>query len=236
MPIGTSLAPYAPLVEGKEIGGEIVDFRVQQKTDFDTQRPLFFVKDATTGRVGKGFESHAADGTPNRPICDWVFTVDTGVEDENGDTERRIFLDPRTGQRGSDVEGKRGGDAIAIALKKAKAHRVGLEIGGTIFITRGPKMAPRRGEAQCVTYTARYEPPAGGVGTGEAVDEVPWLVGGERYSSTPKFGPAAQLAAMPSAATPVGDADASPATFDSILNAVSTGAAAKARMEEQPPF
>jgi hypothetical protein len=179
MPIGSSLAPYLPLTEGKEVGGEIVDFRIQQKSDYDTNRPLYFER--VDGRTTKSFAPYAADGTPNEPICDWVFTLDTGEEDEHGETERRIFLDPRKGQRGTAIEGLRGRDAVEIALKKAKAHRVGLEIGGRIYITRGPKLAPKKGDAACVTYTARYEPPAGGVGTGTPVDEVPWLIGGGRF-------------------------------------------------------
>jgi hypothetical protein len=181
MPIGTSLAPYLPLVEGERVGGKIVDFRIQQKSDYDTNRPLYFVRSAD-GKGGKGYEPFDADGKPNEPICDWVFTVDTGVADETGDTERRIFLDPRKGQKGTAVEGQRGRDAVEKALKVAKAHRVGLEIGGSIFITRGPKVAPKRGDAQCVTYAAEYEPPAGGPGTGTAVDEVPYMIGGGRFN------------------------------------------------------
>ncbi len=180
MPIGASLAPYAPLVEGVEIGGEIVDFRIQQKSDYDTNRPLYFAPKADGG--GKTFEAFSGDGKANEPICDWVFTVDTGQEDENGETERRIFLDPRVGARGTAVEGKRGKDAVINALKKVKAHRVGLEIGGKIFITRGPKVAPKKGSAQCVTYTARYEPPAGGPGSGTPVDEDMHLVGGAIFN------------------------------------------------------
>jgi hypothetical protein len=64
MPIGTSLAPYLPLVEGKEVGGEIVDFRVQQKSDYDTNRPLYFASKADGG--GKTFEPYGSDGTPQR--------------------------------------------------------------------------------------------------------------------------------------------------------------------------
>lgn len=181
--IGTSLAPYAPLVEGQEIGGTIMEFRVQQKSDYDTNRPLYFVRTAS-GSVTKGFEPFDADGKPNEPICDWVFTLDVGVADENGETERRIFLDPRKGQRGTAVEGKRGRDAVEIALKRAGAHRVGLEIGGQIWFTRGPKVAPKKGDAACVTYTCRYEPPEGGPGLAEGtpVDEVPFMIGGSRYN------------------------------------------------------
>lgn len=181
MPIGSTLAPYLPLVEGKTVTGEIVDFRIQQKSDYDTNRPLYFERNAE-GRVSKGFAPFGPDGTPNEPICDWVFTLDVGEEDENGETERRVYLDPRKGQKGTAVEGKRGRDAVETALKRAKAHRVGLEIGGRISITRGPKVQPKKGDAACVTYEASYEPPAGGPGAGRPVDEVPYLVGGGRYT------------------------------------------------------
>jgi hypothetical protein len=182
MPIGSTLPPYAPLVEGKEIGGTILEFRVQQKSDYDTNRPLYFVR-TPSGSVTKGFEPFDEDGKPNEPICDWVFTLDVGVPDENGETERRVFIDPRKGQRGTAVEGKRGRDAIEIALKKAGAHRVGLEIGGQIWFTRGPKVAPKKGDAACVTYTARYAPPPDvEPGSGTPVDEVPFMIGGSRFN------------------------------------------------------
>lgn len=184
MAIGTSLAPYHALVEGQEFGGEIVDFRIQQKREYEANgigAPMFFERtsDGKTVRTSSAFD---ASGKPNVPICDWVVTVDCGVEDDNGDTERRIFIDPRKGARGTDVEGRRGQDAIVNALKQAKAHRVGLEIGGQLFITRGPKVAPRKGEPACVTYTARYIAPVGGIGTGRPVDETQYLTDGTAYS------------------------------------------------------
>jgi hypothetical protein len=181
MPIGVSQAPYQPLIEGKRIGGTIVDFKVQQGTDHSTKRPQYLERNGD-GSVSRTFNAYNDDGRSNDPICDWVFTVDTGEADENGDTERRVYLDPRKGQKGTDVEGKRGRDAVEAALKRARAHRVGIEIGGKIWITRGPKVAPRRGDAECVTYTAEYEPPPGGPGTGTPVDDQPWLVGGARYT------------------------------------------------------
>jgi hypothetical protein len=168
----------------------------------------------------------APTAPPNAPICDWVFTVDIGEEDENGETERRIFLDPRKGQKGTAVEGKRGEDAVVAALKKVRAHRVGLEIGGKIFITRGPKVAPKRGDAQCVTYTARYEPPAGGVGTGTPVDEVPWLIGGARFDpNTREEKPVAGV-------RPYGD----PTTVAPAGAAVGVGGGAAVVEDTEPPF
>lgn len=180
MPIGVSSAPYAKFVRpGDRHGGEIVDFRVVQTIDFDTKRPQYLQQNADGG-WSKVFNAFGPDGKPNDPICQWEITVDTGVEDENGDTERRIFVDPRKGRRNTLLEGKRGGDAVAIALKKAKAHRVGLEIGGTFYLISGEKVRDGNGPATN-TWSAEYTPPAGGLGSGTPVDEMPWLVGGSRY-------------------------------------------------------
>jgi hypothetical protein len=181
MPIGVSSAPYAKFVNpGDRHGGEIVDFRVVQTIDFDSKRPQYLQQDPDNGAWSKVFSAYGPDGKPNDPIVQWEITVDTGVEDENGDTERRIFVDPRKGRRNTLLEGKRGGDAVAIALKKARAHRTGLEIGGKFFLISGPKVKDGTGPATN-TWTAEYEAPEGGVGTGKAVDEMPWLVGGGRY-------------------------------------------------------
>lgn len=180
MPIGVSSAPYAKFTKpGERHGGEIVDVRVVQVVDFDSKRPQY-LEQRDDGTWTKSFSAFGEDGRPNDPICQWEITVETGVEDENGDTERRIFVDPRKGRRNTLLEGKRGGDAVAIALKKAKAHRVGLEIGGTFFLISGEKVRDGSGPATN-TWTAEYEPPAGGVGSGKPVDETPWLVGGGRY-------------------------------------------------------
>lgn len=179
MPIGASSAPYAKFTNpGDRHGGEIVDFRVVQNADVESRRPLYLEQTAD-GKWAKSFAPFAPDGRPNDPICQWEITVETGVEDENGDTERRIFIDPRKGRRGTTTEGKRGGDAVAIALKKAKAHRVGIEVGGKIFVTYNGKVAD--GNNKVNTWSAEYEPPAGGPGSGKPVDEMPWLIGGSRY-------------------------------------------------------
>lgn len=194
MPIGASSAPYAKFTApGQRHGGEIVDFRVVQTVDFDTKRPLYFVDGS------RGFEPYDGDGNPNQPICQWEITVETGEEDENGDTERRIFVDPRRGKKNTLLEGKRGGDAVANALKKAKAHRVGLEIGAKFWLISGDKVRDGSGPATN-TWTAEYEPPPGGPGTGKPVDEIPHMVGGGRYNP-------ADRAPTPAADTSATDAD-----------------------------
>jgi hypothetical protein len=179
MPIGVSSAPYAKFPEaGVRHGGEIVEFRVVQNVDQKTRRPQYLQQNSD-GKWEKTFSAFGPDGRPNDPITQWEITVDTGVEDENGDSELRIFVDPRKGRRGTTTAGRRGGDAVANALKKVKAHRVGLEIGGTFFLIFDGKVDD--GENKVNTWSAEYEPPEGGPGSGKALDETPWLVGGGRY-------------------------------------------------------
>ncbi|HEX5543638.1 MAG TPA: hypothetical protein VFX60_19145 [Micromonospora sp.] len=172
MPIGVSPAPYVSFENpGERHGGTIVDFRIVQAVDFDTKRPLYFCDG------GRGFDPYDEDGKPNQPITQWEITVDTGEEDDNGDTERRIFLDPRRGKRGTALEGKRGGDAVTAAIRKAGAHRVGLEIGGRLTLTFTGKAKDGNGP-KTNTWTAEYEPPVGGPGSGKPVNETIYLVGG----------------------------------------------------------
>jgi hypothetical protein len=179
MPIGVSSAPYAKFVQpGDRHGGEIVDFRIIQTTDQKTRRAQYLQQNSD-GKWEKSFSAFGPDGKPNDPITQWEITVDTGVEDENGDSELRVFVDPRKGRRGSTSFGRRGGDAVAIALKKAKAHRVGLEIGGKFWLIYDGKVDD--GENKVNTWSAEYEPPVGGPGSGKPLNEVPWLVGGQRY-------------------------------------------------------
>jgi len=205
MPIGVSSAPYVKFTKsGDRHGGKIVDFRVVQTTDIKTRRPQY-LQEEIEGGWEKTFAPFRSDGRPNDPICQWEVTVDTGVEDESGDTERRIFIDPRKGRRGTPLEGKRGGDAVAIALKKAKAHRVGLEIGGTLFVTFHGRV-PVADQPDTGTWSAEYEAPEGGVGTGKPVDEQPWLVGGARYDKSAELAKWEKRTELPALAASVASA------------------------------
>lgn len=241
MPIGVSSAPYAKFPQpGVRHGGEIVDFRVVQTVDFDSKRPQYLQVDED-GEWKKTFAAYRSDGKPNDPICQWEVTVDTGVEDENGDTERRIFIDPRKGKRNTLLEGKRGGDAVAIALKKAKAHRVGLEIGGRFFLIAGEKVRDGSGPLTN-TWSAEYEPPEGGPGSGRPVDEMPWLVGGGRYDKQAELtkweaakstGAAGAVAATtPSPSTPT----AAPATSPRAAATASLGIKDTPVTDDEIPF
>jgi hypothetical protein len=240
MPIGVSSAPYAKFGQpGVRHGGKIVDFRVVQTTDPKTRRPQYLQQNSD-GKWEKAYSAFDLDGKPNDPITQWEITVDTGVEDENGDSELRIFVDPRKGRRGSTVEGKRGGDAVAIALKKAKAHRVGLEIGADFFLISGEKIYD--GEMKTNTWAAEYQPPAGGPGSGKPVDETPWLVGGGRYDKQAELAKweaakaagaagAAVVASAPRSAAPI-PAQASPqAAATAGLGIRDTQVA-----DDEPPF
>jgi hypothetical protein len=238
MPIGVSSAPYAKFQKASDRhGGKIVDFRVVQTTDFDSRRPQYLEQ----GDDGwsRTFRPYAADGRPNDPICHWEITVDTGVEDENGDTERRIFVDPRKGRRNTLLEGKRGGDAVAIALKKAKAHRVGLEIGGTFYLVMGEKVRDGSGPLTN-TWSAEYDPPAGGPGSGQAVDEMPWLVGGGRYDKAAEMAKweKSQMPALAAVNRPVTSPEAAATAGLGIRDTtVNTPAEATAVPDdEKPPF
>lgn len=248
MPIGVSSAPYAKFERpGDRHGGKIVDFRVVQTVDFDTKRPQYLQKDED-GDWSKTFSAFRPDGKPNDPICQWEITVDTGIEDENGDTERRIFVDPRKGRRNTLLEGKRGGDAVAIALKKAKANRVGLEIGGTFHLVAGEKVRDGSGP-MTNTWTAEYEPPDGGPGSGKPVDETPWLVGGGRYDKAAEIakwesrttGSAPAASVQPAAEAYPGLAERQQVARERINRAQAASPAAKALGitrpdDEEPPF
>lgn len=183
MAIGISRAPTAKFKSvGDRHGGEIVDFRVIQKKHFDTDQPQYFQRDEDGVTVTS--RPYAPDGRPNDPVVQYEITVETGVEDDDGDTERRLFIDPQRGRKGTPLEGNRGGDALASALKRAKSHRVGLEIGGKLFLTWQGKLREGPKKPETNTWSAEYEPPSGGPGSGTPIDEVPWLVGGGRYDRT----------------------------------------------------
>jgi hypothetical protein len=235
MPIGVSSAPYVKFEKaGDRHGGEIVDFRVVQNRDVKTRAPLY-LQAKEGGGFAKVNNAWGPDGRPNDPICQWEVTVETGVEDDNGDTERRIFIDPRKGRRGSTVQGKRAGDAVEIALKKARAHRVGLEIGGRIFLTLQGKVLD--GEMNTNTWTAEYEPPAGGVGSGKPVDEMPWLVGGQRYDKQAELGKwEAARNAGTAAAQAFNPPPAPAAPVPGLANHASSLVLNKRVEDEEPPF
>lgn len=246
MPIGVSAAPYAKFKNpGDRHGGEIVGFRVVQNTDRKTRMPLY-LQQGEDGSWRKVNNAYAPDGKPNDPITQWEITVDTGIEDENGDSELRIFIDPRKGRKGSTTFGKKGGDAVTIALKKAKAHRVGLEIGGKFWLIFDGKVPD--GDSEVNTWSAEYEPPADGPGTGKPLDETPILQGGERYDKRAELakwealkaaGRAGAAAVVPTPAPAHGEARA-------IQQASSERAAATASLgirdtsvvdgDEEPPF
>jgi hypothetical protein len=151
-------APTAKFQQiGQTIGGEIVDARRLQTSQYKTNRPEYWENGTIT------FAPYDSKGEANDPKAQLEVTVETGVADENGETERRLF-----------IKNKRQMEALTAALKKARA-RQGLLIGGSLWMTWTGKEAGQ-GSEDANTWEIRYEaPPPGG---GQEVDETVRLIGG----------------------------------------------------------
>lgn len=78
---------------GDKVVGTIVRFEKQQRTEFvpnqkGAGRPMFWHNDKPTA----GMAVDPQSGEPNRPVMDQVIVLDTGIEDEYGETQRRLFV------------------------------------------------------------------------------------------------------------------------------------------------
>lgn len=155
------LAVKAPTAKfqhiGQTIGGEIVNARRLQTSQYKTNRPEYWENGTIT------FAPYDAKGEANDPKAQLEVTVETGVPDENGETERRLF-----------IKNKRQMGALTAALKEARA-RQGLLIGGSLWMTWTGKEAGQ-GSEDANTWSIRYEAPA--PGTGQEVDETIHMIGG----------------------------------------------------------
>jgi hypothetical protein len=155
----TAHAPAAKFTQvGHTIGGRILDARMVQTSDYKTKRPEYWEDKAKT------YAPFDGDGTPNEPKAQLELTIETGVPDDQGETERRLF-----------VKNKRQFAALRAALKAARA-REGLLLGGVIVMTLTGKEASDGGE-DANTWAMSYEPPAAGEGREFDSDTV-HLVGG----------------------------------------------------------
>ncbi|HET8726355.1 MAG TPA: hypothetical protein VFO41_02490 [Alphaproteobacteria bacterium] len=140
-------ANRAPTAKFQQIGdscaGTIVDIGKAQRTEFKRDGsigdPMFW----SGGRPVAGAEIDPRSGEPNQPVMDHVITVDTGVADENGDTERRIF-----------VKGK--ADLAAIKEACIAAGVRDIEVGGRI---QKIWKSGEGGTADPRVYVYRYQPP-----------------------------------------------------------------------------
>lgn len=152
-------AKFATVGDG--IDGDIVGVRRTQQTEFKTNIPLYWEsKTKSTNRT------NPANGQPNDPMLQTEITLDTGVPDENGATERRLF-----------VRGKRMTDALKHAVQQGGGGRDGLLIGGKLACTFYGTEASAGGGSDAKLYRFSYNPPA--AGEGRRPDNTPVLYDGD---------------------------------------------------------
>lgn len=152
MGLFTVNAPAAKFAKvGDSVSGEIIDVYQSQRYEFvrnGNGQPLYWSNRKPT----PGARIDPVTGKKNDPVLQYVITVDTGVADEDGNTERRIF-----------VKNKRMEDALKRAVRDSKA-REGLLLGGQLSCeytgddeTSDAPQAPKM-------YAFTYAPPAAGEG------------------------------------------------------------------------
>lgn len=123
MGLFTTAAPAAKFVKvGDSVEGEIVEIYRAQRYEFVRNgigQPLYWSNRKPT----PGARIDPATGKKNDPVLQYVITVETGIADEDGNTERRIF-----------AKNKRMEDGLKKAVIAAKA-REGLLLGGRLSCT-----------------------------------------------------------------------------------------------------
>lgn len=131
---------------GDRVSGVIVDFDEQQRTEYIRGSkaggpPMYW----HNGKPTAGVAVDPQTGEANRPVMDPVVTLDTGVADEYGETERRLF-----------VKGKQMFDGIKAACKAVGVRDI--DKGGRLTCTwasgAGGAGSPR-------VYAFEYVPPGG---------------------------------------------------------------------------
>jgi hypothetical protein len=143
-------APTAKFLQvGDSCVGRIVDIRQTQRTEFlrggDIGEPMFW----SGGRPIAGAATDPRTGQPNQPVMDHVVTLDCGVEDEEGFTEKRIF-----------VKGKAELASIKAACVAAGVRDV--EVGGILKKTWVSGGRPGGADVDNPrVYEYRYKPPTG---------------------------------------------------------------------------
>lgn len=152
-----------PTAKFQQIGdsciGRIVDISQTQRTEFTRDGSVGQRMWWSGGRPVAGAEIDPRSGEQNAPVMDHVVTVDTGVADENGFSEKRIF-----------VKGKAELTSIKAACTEAGVRDI--EIGGLLKKTW---MSGAGGTADPRVYEYKYKAPGSGEGprpAGEIVPEV----------------------------------------------------------------
>jgi len=129
---------------GDQVSGEIVDFQQQQRTEYVPGKvgdPMFWHK----GKPTAGMAVDPATGEPNRPVMDDVIVLETGVADEYGETERRLF-----------IKGKQMLDGLKAACRDAGVRD--LDTGGRLTCRWAEGAG---GAADPRVYAFEYVPPGG---------------------------------------------------------------------------
>lgn len=226
MGFGATHAPTAKFTVGIPVSGTITDARQVQASDWKTRRPEYWEEKAKT------YAPFAADGTPNEPKVQLEVTLETGVPDDRGDTERRVF-----------IKNARQFKAFNEAMRAARARR-GLLIGGWLAMTcTGTE--PGEGSEDAKTWAIEYRPPA--EDDGVEVSDTVYLVGGGTWRKGAPAAPEPVMAAPP--ARPVPDdapGDLRARTQDAITSLrrahetspvlAALGIKVPPPREEEPPF
>lgn len=153
MAMFTTNAPSAKFAHiGDSVEGTIVDVYRTQRYEYvrgGQGAPLYWLNKKPTA----GARINPETGRANDPVLQWVIVVDTGTPDDNGDTERRVF-----------VKNKRMEVALTAAVTLAGGRRAGgLLIGGWLRCTwAGEEQGD--GPSPAKVYAFEYAAPPAGTG------------------------------------------------------------------------
>lgn len=153
MAMFTSNPPSAKFARiGDSVEGTIVDVYRSQRYEYvrgGQGLPLYWQNRKPTA----GARVNPETGQANDPVLQYVIVVDTGAPDDNGDTERRIF-----------VKNKRMETALTAAVTLAGGRRVGgLLIGGYLRCTwTGEEQGD--GPSPAKVHSFEYAAPPAGTG------------------------------------------------------------------------
>jgi hypothetical protein len=146
MGLFSNKAPTAKFRQiGDQVVGDIVAFDKQQRTEYlkggGIGEPMFW----SGRRPVAGAAVDPQTGEANRPVMDDVLVLDTGIPDDYGQTERRLF-----------VKGAAMLEGIAAACKEAGVRDV--DLGGRLTCTWASGAG---GTADPRVYAFTYVPPGG---------------------------------------------------------------------------
>jgi hypothetical protein len=165
------LSTFAPTARfartGDTVSGRIIDGRMVQTSEYKKGgggRPKYW--DDEAGEVS--FRPYGPDGKALRPLSQLELTVETGIPDETGETERRVFFGK-----------KRLRDALKTAVKTSRDRR-GLVLGGTISVML-TGTEPGEGAQDAQTWDVAYIPPAEGEKWSDFDTDTVHLVGGDTW-------------------------------------------------------